>query len=393
MRAGDRAAAELAEPAQVGRSSDDPRDVSLRRVKDSEPESAATEPVVRDSTPDAALDAVAAILRVLADTAVRDSEASSRLEAWARHILVLTAPPGAGDAVSLSRDWAGLSRHVVAYVRDDHAGVSRTIGDLQDVVWLVIEGLSQAIVGDAASDAYAASELERLRAAAGGSAAELKATALETVQRLSEIIDEKSARQLQRARELGERVDFLKVELEDTRREADLDPLTQLWNRGVFQRELPRAVQMRTLVNQPVCLAIIDIDHFKQLNDVHGHTTGDNALEAIASALVRSFPRRSDVVTRLGGDEFAVILRDATAADGGRLADRFQAAVRQLEVPGARDTVNVTVSAGVAAALPGEAADSWFARADRALYEAKAEGRDRVAIAADESVDCSFASC
>ena len=366
--------------------------MNLRRSKDSEPESVVAEPVVRDRIPDAALDAVAAILRALRDTAVRDSEAASRLEAWARHILVLAPPPGSEDAVSLSRDWPGLSSHVVAYVRDDHAVVSRSIGDLQDTVWLVIERLSQAIVGDAASDANAASQLERLRAAAGGSAAELKATALETVQRLSEIIDEKSTRQLQLARELGARVDVLKVELEDTRREADIDPLTKLWNRGVFQRELPRAVQVRTLVDEPACLAMVDIDHFKQVNDVHGHTTGDSALEAIASTLVRSFPRRSDVVTRLGGDEFAVILRDATAADGGRLAERFLAAVRALEMPGARDTVKVTVSVGVAEALPGESADSWFARADRALYEAKAAGRDCVAIATDESVDRSRAA-
>src|SRR5207249_4755728 len=92
--------------------------------------------------------------------------------------------------------------------------------------------------------------------------------------------------------------------------------------------------------------------------------------------------RRRDVVTRFGGDEFALILRDATAADGGRLAERFLATVRQLEVPGPRDTVKVTMSVGVAEALPGEPADSWFTRADRALYEAKAEGRDCVAIAA-----------
>src|SRR5581483_9713300 len=108
--------------------------------------------------------------------------------------------------------------------------------------------------------AAAAGQLERLRAAAGGTAAELKATALETVERLSEIIDEKSSRQLELARELGARVDVLKVELEDTRREADIDPLTKLWNRGVFERELPRAVQVRTLLAEPACLAMIDID-------------------------------------------------------------------------------------------------------------------------------------
>ena len=367
------------------------RDAAPHVARDATPGSAqdAAPQAARDATPHAALDAVAAILRVLRDTAGSDSEAASRLEAWARHILVLAAPPGSGDAVCLSRDWPGLSSHVVAYVRDDRAAVSRSIGDLQDAVWLVIEGLSEAIVGDATSDAFAVSQLDRLRAAVGGSASELKATALETVHRLSEIIDEKSTRQHELARELGERVDILKGELEDTRREADIDPLTKLWNRGVFQRELPRAVQVATLLNEPACLAMVDLDHFKEINDVHGHTTGDRALEAVASALVRSFPRRWDAVTRFGGDEFAVILRGATAAEGGRLAQRLLAAVRQLEVPGPRETVKVTVSIGVAQARPGEAADSWFTRADRALYKAKAIGRNCVALAADESTDCS----
>jgi diguanylate cyclase len=237
------------------------------------------------------------------------------------------------------------------------------------------------------------SQLERLRVAAGRSAAELKAAALETVQRLSELIDEKSTRQLQLARELGERVDILTGELEDSRREADIDPLTKLWNRGVFQRELPRAVHVRTLVDEPACLVLVDIDHFKQINDVYGHTTGDAALEATASALVRSFPRRGDVLARFGGDEFTVILRDATATDGARLAERLLAVVREVEVHGPHEIVKLTVSIGVAEALPGEPADSWFARVDRALYEAKAGGRDCVATAdAYESLDRSQAA-
>ena len=110
--------------------------MSLRRSKDSEPESVVTEPVVRDSTPDAALDAMAAILRVLGEMAVGDSEAASRLEAWARHILVLASPPGSGDAVCLSRDWAGLSNQVVAYVRDDHVVVVDAQGRLVEFAWV-----------------------------------------------------------------------------------------------------------------------------------------------------------------------------------------------------------------------------------------------------------------
>jgi len=354
----------------------------MRRSKEPAQDSVAADTPTRDGTPDEVIDAVAAILRALRDNALPDSDAASRLEAWTRHILVLAPPPNSGNAVSPNRDWAGMRTQVVAHVRDDGVAVSGAIGDLQDTVWLVIERLSQAIVGDIAADAGAAAQLERLRAAAGGSAAELKATALETVERLSEIIGEKSTRQLELARELGTRVDTLKVELEDTRREADVDPLTKLGNRGVFNRELPRTAQVCTLLNDPACLVLVDVDRFKQINDIYGHTTGDSALEAIASALVRNFPRRADVVTRLGGDEFAVILGDATADDGHRLSERLLAAVRELELSAVPDAAKVTVSVGVAEAIRGESSDNWFARADGALYQAKAEGRDRVVLAA-----------
>lgn len=341
------------------------------------------EQMTKDGIPYAALDAVAAILRVLAQVAPPDSEAASELEAWARHILLLTEAPGARGADPSERDWPRLSRHVVAMVRDDSAALARSMGELRGTVWSVIEHLSQVVASDAAADSDARSQLDQLRVAIDGPPAELKVTALATVQRLSEIIEEKHARQLQLATELGNRVDVLKAELEDTRREADIDPLTQVWNRGVFQRELPPTLQLRALRDEPACLAVVDIDGFKQINDDHGHTTGDAALERVASALVRSFPRRSDVVTRLGGDEFAVILPNTTTADGGRLAERFLEVVREIEMPQAHENVRVTVSVGIAEALAGEQADSWLARADAALYQAKAQGRNRVVIAAD----------
>ncbi|MGC9220020.1 MAG: GGDEF domain-containing protein [Solirubrobacteraceae bacterium] len=338
-------------------------------------------PIASDPTPDAVLDAVAAILRALAETAAPDSECASQLQAWARHILILTPAPGATDVTPAERDWSGLSFHVVNHVRNDRETVSRSLGDLRDAVWMVVERLSHAVVGDATSDADAARQLERLRAAICSPAAELKATALETVEQLSAIIDEKSARQSQLARELGERVDILKSELEDTRREADIDPLTMVWNRGVFQRELSRAVQIHTLIDEPTCLALVDLDSFKQINDAHGHSAGDDALKMVAGALVRNFPRKSDVVTRLGGDEFAVILPGTAVEISVRLANRLLEAVRQLDVPGPREPVKLTVSVGIAEAFRAEPPDSWFARADRALYEAKNSGRDRVANA------------
>lgn len=346
---------------------------------DSAAEHAAGEPV-----PHPVLDAVAAILRALGEAA-DDPEAAGQLQGWARHVLVLEPAPGSRDAAAHERDWPGLSRHVVSHVQTGNESVKRSIGDLRDAVWLVIERLSQAIVSDAASDASATSELERLRAAIDLPVEELKATALATADRLSEILDQKHTRQVELARVLGKRVDVLNDELADTRREADIDPLTRVCNRGVFQRELPRALQKRMLLDEPVCLLLIDVDQFKQINDRHGHQSGDDVLATVAGALVRSFPRRSDVVARLGGDEFAVIAPRTSSLDGYRLATRLLDAVRALG-EGTERGVAYTVSAGLAEALPGEHADAWFARVDRALYDAKAEGRDRVVIAPLESL-------
>jgi len=361
-----------------------PDAVALERIAE---EPAVEERIGDERIPHAALDAVAAILRALAEAAAGEPDAAGRLEAWTRHVLVLEPAPGSADPAPCERDWPGLGREVVTHVRSDSESVSKSIGDLRDAVWLVIERLSQAIVSDAVSDASANTELETLRAAIDRPAEELKATALATVARLSAILDEKHSRQSQLARELGERVDALSDQLADTRREADIDPLTRVCNRGVFQRELPRAAQKRTLLDEPACLILIDIDQFKQINDGHGHKAGDEVLEVIAGALVRCFPRRSDVVARLGGDEFAVIAPATTSLDGYRLATRLLDSVRELGPEGA-GAVSFTVSAGLAEALRGEDPDAWFARADRALYEAKAEGRDRVFIAArDEQPD------
>jgi len=390
-----------------------PASFAAARTEPAAPHAPAAPAAPADGIPHAALDAVAAILRALAQAAGAGSQAGGELEAWAQHILVMTpapCPPAAAGVASVGsptsarssrrptsagshaepgseqhqtpeRDWRGLRHRVVERVRETHETSTRSIGALQETVWLVVERLSHTVAGDAASDADATEQLERLRAAVSGPPEELKATALAAAERLSAILDERSSRQRALAQELGERLDLLRGELEDTRREADIDPLTQVWNRGVLARELPRAVQVRTLLDEPACLAIVDIDGFKQVNDSHGHTVGDLTLELVGATLVRCFPRRSDVVTRLGGDEFAVILPGTDEQVGERLAGRLIDAVRALEVPSHAATVAVTVSVGLAAALPGEQAEQWLARADSALYEAKAAGRDCVRTA------------
>ncbi|HJV96058.1 MAG TPA: GGDEF domain-containing protein, partial [Albitalea sp.] len=125
----------------------------------------------------------------------------------------------------------------------------------------------------------------------------------------------------------------------------------------------------------------LDIDHFKRINDEHGHRTGDDVLRAFAAA-VRARLRTSDVFGRIGGEEFGVVLPAADAAGATRLAEEVRAAVAALQLHSRRGAlVSVTASVGVCTVCgdPSLTEDEFFARADRALYAVKRSGRDGVA--------------
>jgi len=168
---------------------------------------------------------------------------------------------------------------------------------------------------------------------------------------------------------------------------ASRDPLTRLLNRNGLDEVVARHFAARE--TKPVTLLQVDIDHFKRVNDSHGHAAGDVVLRAVAAALAANV-RASDFIARTGGEEFLV---GCVAADDGvawALAERLLAAVRRLDikVPGAKVPLHCTVSIGISSRCAQKA--DWercWAEADRALYAAKAAGRDRVVAASALRVD------
>jgi diguanylate cyclase (GGDEF)-like protein len=127
-------------------------------------------------------------------------------------------------------------------------------------------------------------------------------------------------------------------------------------------------------------VAVLDVDHFKAVNDSHGHAAGDEVLRAIAHEL-QSAMRLSDAVARWGGEEFVLVLSDTRAALARAGLERMRDRVARLRVVVPEGVVAVTLSAGLAEHHAGETVAQTLARADRALYEAKQQGRDRVALA------------
>jgi len=159
---------------------------------------------------------------------------------------------------------------------------------------------------------------------------------------------------------------------------ASTDPLTGLANRGSFFALAAEELKRTQRYRRPLAVVMLDIDHFKDINDSFGHEAGDVALRAFA-ALCRSLLREPDVMGRIGGEEFALLLPETTRESAKVLAERLRAAVAELRLPGL--CASMTVSIGISEVLPEETALSQaLSRADQALYAAKRAGRNRIAI-------------
>ena len=159
------------------------------------------------------------------------------------------------------------------------------------------------------------------------------------------------------------------------------DPLTGLYNRRQFQELMSTEVQLSIRHNDPNSLLIIDIDHFKKINDKYGHASGDQVLRHIASLLVDNV-RRSDMVCRVGGEEFVVCLRRAKAEYALLVAEKLRKKIQDTPIKLANEAILITISIGISS-IPGisqqiTTAQELFDQADKALYFSKQTGRNRI---------------
>jgi two-component system cell cycle response regulator len=164
---------------------------------------------------------------------------------------------------------------------------------------------------------------------------------------------------------------------------AVVDPLTGLHNRRYLESHLLALLEQAARTGRPLSAMILDIDHFKRVNDSFGHDCGDEVLKTFAARVKRAV-RGADLMCRFGGEEFVVVMPDAKLSIARIVAERIREAVASAPFPierGAR-AIPVTVSIGIAGSGPGDTPDALFKRADRALYASKNSGRNRVTASA-----------
>jgi diguanylate cyclase len=198
--------------------------------------------------------------------------------------------------------------------------------------------------------------------------------------------DEREQEVATRLQSLADRVAHMEHEalgfrehLEEQRQKALIDPLTNLPNRAAWNERLDHEVSQWHQQGDSLLLAMLDLDHFKRINDNYGHLAGDKVLKIIATVL-RKRLRGSDFIARFGGEEFILLMPATLPATGASLMEKLRAAIEACPFHFKGEPVTVTLSMGITAFRPGEHSDAVLKRADQALYRAKHAGRNRIEL-------------
>ena len=388
-----RSAGKAGPPADDTAEADDTKRVSNGRA-DGEGEASAAPPIPADR----AIDFVAEMLRTFGENAfdvgtMRAAEIGELFEGWARHLLVGTPAPGhapaqddgakKSESAGTRRDLPGLRRAFRDHRTTEARYVTTALGEFREATWAFISGLRRSLSVEQMADRRINHRMRRLEGAVrSGDPLKIKSEAQDTVTLLTEFLAERGTRHQEQIAAMAARLESLRGELDDVRAQASIDSLTKLYNRASFDEQIEREVDLATLFGKRGCLVMLDIDHFKWVNDTHGHPCGDQVLRETAETLTRCFKRKDDFIARYGGEEFAIVLRDLDIKTAKTVAERGMGAIRILEIhrDGLPEPLRITVSMGIARLRSGETAAAWIERADRALYQAKNGGRDRIEV-------------
>jgi diguanylate cyclase len=285
--------------------------------------------------------------------------------------------------ISLGEPLTELLSEELAAVYLPKAKLNEQIRDAGDLLSKELESVSKAIQNAQKSNAaYGKTLASAGKDLDGEDVAKIKTVVNGLAEATRRVQKENKSLETRLAESTAE-VDRLREHLEQVRRDATTDGLTNLANRKAFDDELDRACSEADEAGTTICLAVLDIDHFKGFNDTWGHQTGDQVIRYVASVIGRvAAPPR--FAARYGGEEFAMIFpRESVSIVAGTLEEiRVEVSSRMLKRRSTNEDLGaITISSGFAERRPGETGHSVMERADAALYTSKRGGRNRVSSA------------
>lgn len=346
-------------------------------------------PHAQQDITDGALDTLSNVIRVMGEESFpleSDFDAAlfpSVCADFARHVENGAAVPAYDIELAASgkREWSRI-RHFFSDRRlQEKTFVTERLSGYRGIVDDLVSGFRQIGLRDQNTETNIRECLTTMEQAIGDNGLpQLKAALSETITKVNDTFAAQRREYETQLGELNDRMSNLRQDLVAAREEMKRDSLTEAFNRGAFDSAISQSLNMHFVSRQPLTLLMIDLDEFKQVNDNYGHSAGDAVLRAVGECLARSFIRKNDLIARYGGDEFAVILADTSAKHTVKLVDRFLNMVRDIAIESSDDIINISCSVGFTEASVEDTVTSFVDRADKALFEAKAKGRDQGAF-------------
>lgn len=290
--------------------------------------------------------------------------------------LVNPASSDMGDSVLFR-----FRQFFASYRIDEYTYVQNSFDDFKKIIWEFADQLSDEIELEKVKDQEAKDSFNQLREAVESNSIDvLRAKSKEFINFYIEHQSKKDDRRLKRMTHVRKNLTSVKKQLLEATHTMQTDHLTGAYNRRSFDEQIKNHQKMFEISKSPVSLIILDIDHFKKINDSYGHDIGDAVIKDCVRQIEEHFHRDVDFVSRIGGEEFAVILPDYTSESAAKKSEDLLVKIRKEALIQGDLEIRFTVSMGIAELKESETVDQWMKRADEALYQSKNTGRNKCSV-------------
>jgi diguanylate cyclase len=275
-----------------------------------------------------------------------------------------------------------LRQFFSAYRIDETSYIQKTFEELRAIIWENVHQLSEDLGEEQKDDFEIRQSLDELKEAMESNSIDiLKKESKKFIAQYLEKQVKKDKRRSSTMKSIRKNLNKVKKQLGEASTAANTDHLTNAFNRKTFDEYTQQHWSLFQAAPGSCSLLLVDIDHFKKINDTYGHPIGDFVLKELVGTLKQMFTRESDLIARIGGEEFAILMPDYTAAQAMVKAEELMARVRKEAYVHEHHQIRFTVSIGIAQLNSGEDLASWIKRADLALYHSKNTGRNRATLA------------
>ncbi|NJM09944.1 MAG: GGDEF domain-containing protein [Bdellovibrionaceae bacterium] len=275
-----------------------------------------------------------------------------------------------------------LRQFFSAYRIDETTYFQKTFEDFRTIIWDFVDQLAEDVGQEQKDDFEIRQSLDELKEAVeSNSIDDLKNRSRKFIDHYIEKQFKKDKRRSTRMKSIRKNLSKVKKQLGEASSAARTDHLTNAYNRKTFDEYCENFCKLLQASGQQVTVLLVDIDHFKRINDTYGHPVGDFVLKELVQSLKTVFNREADLVARIGGEEFAIILPDYNTDHAMKKAEELMAKLRAEAYVHEQHQIRFTVSIGIAQLANHEDVASWVKRADLALYHSKNTGRNRATVA------------